>query len=84
MLLILLHFLYQEIAEEDERALEHFMAKDAPARRTLGDIIMEKLTEKQTEVASQMTGTLCSRAKTMDCVIKAYLTNSQGGLCKVF
>ncbi|XP_071804328.1 bystin-like [Asterias amurensis] len=44
-----------EIAEEDERALERFMAKDAPARRTLGDIIMEKLTEKQTEVASQMT-----------------------------
>ncbi len=44
-----------EIAEEDEKALELFMAKDAPARRTLGDIIMEKLTEKQTEVASQMT-----------------------------
>ena len=32
------------------------MAPNAPARRTLADIIMEKLTEKQTEVASQMSG----------------------------
>ena len=32
------------------------MTPNAPARRTLADIIMEKLTEKQTEVASQMSG----------------------------
>lgn len=32
------------------------MNKDAPPRRTLADIIMEKLTEKRTEVASQMSG----------------------------
>ncbi|XP_022106271.1 bystin-like [Acanthaster planci] len=44
-----------EINVDDERALERFMAPNAPARRTLADIIMEKLTEKQTEVASQMT-----------------------------
>ncbi|XP_038051579.1 bystin-like [Patiria miniata] len=44
-----------DVNEDDERALERFMAHNAPARRTLADIIMEKLTEKQTEVASQMT-----------------------------
>lgn len=46
----------QDVDEEDERALQQFMSKDAPMRRTLADIIMEKLTEKKTEVASQMTG----------------------------
>ncbi|XP_055982395.1 bystin [Sorex fumeus] len=39
---------------EDERAIEMFMKKDPPARRTLADIIMEKLTEKQTEVETVM------------------------------
>ncbi|XP_002735758.1 bystin-like [Saccoglossus kowalevskii] len=43
-----------EINEEDEKALELFMSRDPPIRRTLADIITEKLTEKQTEVASQM------------------------------
>ena len=46
----------QEVDDDDEKALEKFMAPNAPARRTLADIIMEKLTEKQTEVASQMSG----------------------------
>ncbi|XP_046496306.1 bystin [Equus quagga] len=39
---------------EDERAMEMFMNKNPPARRTLADIIMEKLTEKQTEVETVM------------------------------
>ncbi|XP_021547671.1 bystin isoform X2 [Neomonachus schauinslandi] len=39
---------------EDERAIEMFMNKNPPARRTLADIIMEKLTEKQTEVETVM------------------------------
>ncbi|XP_006860515.1 PREDICTED: bystin [Chrysochloris asiatica] len=39
---------------EDERAIEIFMNKNPPARRTLADIIMEKLTEKQTEVETAM------------------------------
>ncbi|XP_033126899.1 bystin-like [Anneissia japonica] len=43
-----------EINEDDEKALEKFMNKSTPAARTLADIIMEKLTEKKTEVASQM------------------------------
>ena len=32
------------------------MSQNPPARRTLADIIMEKITEKQTEIQSQMTG----------------------------
>ncbi|KFO36154.1 Bystin [Fukomys damarensis] len=39
---------------EDEHAIEMFMNKNPPARRTLADIIMEKLTEKQTEVETVM------------------------------
>ncbi|EZA57153.1 hypothetical protein DMN91_007307 [Ooceraea biroi] len=39
-----------EINEEDERAIEMFMSRDAAPTRTLADIIMEKLTEKKTEI----------------------------------
>jgi len=45
------------INEDDEKALEQFMCKDAPARRTLADIISEKITEKQTEIESQLSDT---------------------------
>ncbi|MED6259656.1 hypothetical protein ATANTOWER_027455 [Ataeniobius toweri] len=38
----------------DEKAIELFMNKNAPVRRTLADIIMEKITEKQTEVGTVM------------------------------
>lgn len=31
-----------------------FMSDKPPERRTLADIIQEKITEKQTEIASQM------------------------------
>ena len=34
------------------------MSHNPPARRTLADIIQEKITEKQTEIQSQMTGEL--------------------------
>lgn len=49
-----------EVNEEDERALEKFMTKDPVPMRTLADIIMEKLTEKKTEIETQFsdTGTL--------------------------
>ncbi|XP_040280047.1 bystin [Bufo bufo] len=43
-----------EVNPEDERAIEMFMNKNPPLRRTLADIIMEKITEKQTEVESVM------------------------------
>ncbi|XP_028925338.1 bystin isoform X2 [Ornithorhynchus anatinus] len=39
---------------DDEKAIEMFMNDNPPLRRTLADIIMEKLTEKQTEVETVM------------------------------
>ncbi|NWT03342.1 BYST protein, partial [Mionectes macconnelli] len=39
-----------QVDPEDEKAIEMFMNKNPPLRRTLADIIMEKLTEKKTEV----------------------------------
>ena len=44
--------------EEDEQEFEKFMSKDAPVRRTLADVIMEKIQEKKTEIESQMSGTV--------------------------
>jgi len=44
-----------EVNEEDERALERFMNRNPAPRLTLADIIMEKITEKQTELQSQFT-----------------------------
>ncbi|XP_067014020.2 bystin [Anabrus simplex] len=42
-----------EVDEEDERALEQFMTRNPIQQRTLADIIMEKITEKQTELLTQ-------------------------------
>lgn len=42
-----------EIDEDDEKALELFMSKNPAPRRTLADIIMEKITEKHTELETQ-------------------------------
>ncbi|KAK0179739.1 hypothetical protein PV327_005461 [Microctonus hyperodae] len=42
-----------EINEEDERSLQMFMRHDKAPTRTLGDIIMEKLNEKKTEIETQ-------------------------------
>ena len=39
--------------EEDEKALALFMNANPLPRKTLADIIMEKITEKQTEIQSQ-------------------------------
>ncbi|XP_060766622.1 bystin [Neoarius graeffei] len=43
-----------EVDLEDEKAINMFMNKNPPVRRTLADIIMEKITEKQTEVGTVM------------------------------
>ncbi|KAK1800108.1 hypothetical protein P4O66_006583 [Electrophorus voltai] len=43
-----------EVDPEDENAIQMFMNKNPPVRRTLADIIMEKITEKQTEVGTVM------------------------------
>ncbi|ERM98490.1 hypothetical protein AMTR_s00072p00173000 [Amborella trichopoda] len=44
---------YEEINEEDERVLEAFMSKDAPPLRTLADIIIAKIREKDAQVAQE-------------------------------
>ncbi|KAB0796720.1 hypothetical protein PPYR_10781 [Photinus pyralis] len=44
-----------EIKEEDEEAMEMFMNKNPAPRRTLADIIMEKIQEKEAELQSKMT-----------------------------
>ncbi len=51
-----LSFVFQEVDAEDERALEMFLSRAPPTRRTLADIIQEKITEKQTEIHSQLDG----------------------------
>uniref|UniRef100_A0A8V5HCV5 Bystin n=1 Tax=Melopsittacus undulatus TaxID=13146 RepID=A0A8V5HCV5_MELUD len=38
------------VEPEDEAAVERFMNKNPPLRRTLADVILDKITEKQTEV----------------------------------
>jgi hypothetical protein len=43
-----------QINETDEKAFDLFMSNKAPARRTIADIIMEKLAEKKTEIQTQM------------------------------
>lgn len=43
-----------QVDPEDEKAIQMFMSKNPPVRRTLADIIMEKITEKQTEVGTVM------------------------------
>lgn len=44
---------------EDERTMEQFMSHLPGQRRTLADIIQEKLTEKRTEIESQLSGICC-------------------------
>lgn len=55
-----------EIDEDDEKALEMFMSKNPPMQRTLADIIMEKLTEKKTEIQSQMSDNLSVQMDQLD------------------
>lgn len=42
-----------EINEEDEEALKMFMSAKPEKTRTLADIIMDKITEKHTELQTQ-------------------------------
>lgn len=44
------------IDPEEERQINQFMSSNPLERRTLADIIQEKLTEKRTEIQSQMSG----------------------------
>jgi hypothetical protein len=52
----------QSINPADEAVLEEFMPKTAKKRLTLADAIMGRIKEKETEIASQMSGVLlCCR-----------------------
>ena len=44
-----------KVGEEDEKALQMFMNEEPRPRRTLADMIMEKIRDKETEIASHMT-----------------------------
>ena len=49
----LLYFiLLQEVSAEDQKILEQFLPPEAQKRRTLQDVIMEKIKERRTEVLS--------------------------------
>ncbi|KAL3889587.1 hypothetical protein ACJMK2_001923 [Sinanodonta woodiana] len=55
-----------EISAEDEKALERFMSQKPAARRTLADIIQEKITEKQTEIQSQISDNASVHMQALD------------------
>ncbi|CAK9151787.1 unnamed protein product [Ilex paraguariensis] len=57
-----------EIDEDDEKILEAFMSKDARPQRTLADIIVGKIKEKDAQVSSEMQ----SVPKLDDSVIELY------------
>lgn len=60
-----------EISEEDELALQKFMAKDPAPMRTLADIIMEKFTEKKTEIETQFSDAGTMQMQELDPRVKA-------------
>jgi essential nuclear protein 1 len=49
---------YQHLAidEGDERAMQAFMTAEAPQRVTLADLIMAKIKDRQTEIATEVSG----------------------------
>lgn len=47
-------YIFQKINEEDQRAFDLFMNPAPDTRKTVADVIMEKLTEKKTELHTQM------------------------------
>jgi len=46
----------QGLSEEDERAFEMFMSSDSIVKTTVAESLKEKLTAKQTELGSRMSG----------------------------
>ncbi|CAD5114335.1 DgyrCDS3473 [Dimorphilus gyrociliatus] len=62
-----------EIDEDEEKAMEKFMSTTGPVRRTLADIIQEKLTEKKTEIETELSDKNTLRIEDMDeRVVKMY------------
>ncbi|XP_058823645.1 bystin [Topomyia yanbarensis] len=59
-----------KINEEDERALEMFQNKDGVKTRTLAEIIMDKITEKQTEIQTQFSDTGSLKMEEVDARVR--------------
>jgi len=71
-----------EINEDDERALQMFMSRNAAPTRTLADIIMEKLTEKKTEIETQFSDTGTIQLQDLDPRVKAMYEGVRDVLAK--
>ncbi|XP_050455426.1 bystin [Cataglyphis hispanica] len=71
-----------EINEEDERALQMFMSRDPIPTRTLADIIMEKLTEKRTEIETQFSDAGTIQLQDLDPRVKAMYEGVRDVLAK--
>ncbi|XP_011882427.1 PREDICTED: bystin [Vollenhovia emeryi] len=71
-----------EIDEDDERALRMFMSKDPAPTRTLADIIMEKLTEKKTEIETQFSDAGTIQLQDLDPRVKAMYEGVRDVLAK--
>ncbi|KAL1493991.1 hypothetical protein ABEB36_009667 [Hypothenemus hampei] len=59
-----------DVNEEDEKAMELFMSKNPLPRRTLADIILEKITEKQTELDTQFSDAGTLQIQDVDAKVK--------------
>ncbi|XP_076162678.1 bystin [Ptiloglossa arizonensis] len=65
------HYENIEINEEDERAIQMFMSKDAAPTKTLADIILEKLTEKKIEIETQFSDAGSMQIQELDPRVKS-------------
>ena len=54
-----------QVCEDDEKALKMFINDETQPRKTLADVIMQKIRDKETEIGSQMSHTV-STAQQMD------------------
>lgn len=64
-----------KINEEDQRAFDLFMSQTPSNRKTVADVIMEKLTEKKTELQTQMSDesrTVAGDFQLDDRIVKMY------------
>lgn len=71
-----------ELDEEDERAIQKFMSKDPVPMKTLADIIMEKLTEKKTEIDVQFSDAGSIQMQELDPRVKAMYEGVRDVLAK--
>ena len=71
-----------EINEEDERAIQMFMSRNSAPMKTLADIILEKLTEKKTEIETQFSDIGSVQMQELDPRIKAMYEGVRDVLAK--